>query len=256
MKNSALAVLTLFATSMAGNAADLPRREAPIDAPAYTSPVFSWTGFYLGGNIGGAWASRTVKDTVNNLAFSTSSTTPSPGRFIGGGQVGFNYQFNSFVIGVEADFDWGGENHKTNTGILVPGVAGLVGVTSNDSWLTTVAARFGFATDCVWLYGKAGGGWVGNNGFTITNTTTGSSITSSSQSSNGWLVGGGVEWAFSNNWTAKVEYDYLALSDRSFVIPAGAPFLVGDTFNFSSRTIRMVKVGVNYLFNGGQLRTY
>jgi outer membrane immunogenic protein len=231
---------------VAGNAADLPPRETPVDPPVYSSPVFRWTGFYLGGNIGGAWANRTVTDTVNNLTFSTSLT----GRLIGGGQVGFNYQFSSIVIGVEADFDWGADDKRTKTGIIVPGVAGLVGVTSNDSWLTTVAARFGFASDCVWLYGKAGGGWVGTKGLTITNTTTGASITGSNQSSSGWLAGAGVEWAFSNNWTAKAEYNYLNLSNRSFVVPAGAPFLVGDTFSFSSRSIRMVKVGLNYLFNG------
>jgi len=251
MKNSALAVSAFFAMSVAANAADLPRQEVPVSAPVHAVP-FSWTGFYLGGNIGGAWAHRTVTDTVHGLDFSTSRD----GRFIGGGQVGLNYQFSSFVIGVEADFDWSVEDNKASPGVLVPGVAGLVGVSSNDSWLTTVAARFGFAYDCLWLYGKAGSGWVGNKGFTVTNLTTGASITGSNKSSNGLLLGGGVEWAFANNWTVKVEYDYLGLTNRSFVVPAGAPFLVGDTFNSTSRNMQMVKVGVNYLFNAGSARSY
>jgi outer membrane immunogenic protein len=62
-------------------------------------------------------------------------------------------------------------------------------------------------------------------------------------------VGAGIEWAFLPNWSAKVEYNYLGLDDRTFTVPAGSPFLAADTFNQSSRSIQMVKVGINYLFN-------
>ena len=101
-------------------------------------------------------------------------------------------------------------------------------------------------TNGPWLfYGKAGGGWIGNEDFTVTNLTTGSSFTISNDSSNGgWLVGAGVEWA-----SVKVEYNYLGLEDRTFTVPAGSPFLPGDTFTQSNRNIQMVKVGINYLFN-------
>ena len=62
-----------------------------------------------------------------------------------------------------------------------------------------------------WLfYGKAGGGWVGNDDFTINNLTTGTSITASNNTNSGWLVGAGIEWAFAPNWSVKIEYDYLA----------------------------------------------
>jgi outer membrane immunogenic protein len=66
-------------------------------------------------------------------------------------------------------------------------------------------------TNGPWLfYGKVGGGWVGNNSFTITNVTTGASITTSNNNTNsGWLVGAGIEWAFAPNWSAKIEYNYL-----------------------------------------------
>jgi outer membrane immunogenic protein len=67
----------------------------------------------------------------------------------------------------------------------------------------------------------------------------------------GWLVGAGFEYAFTNNWTVKLEYDYLGLGNRTFVIPAAAPFLAGDTFTANNRNVQMVKVGVNYLFNWG-----
>ena len=68
-------------------------------------------------------------------------------------------------------------------------------------------------------------------------------------SNGGGLVGAGFEYAFTNNWTVKLEYDYLGLGNRTFVIPATAPFLAGDTFN--NRNVQMVKVGFNYLFNWG-----
>jgi outer membrane immunogenic protein len=212
----------------------------------------SWTGFYLGGNIGAVWADGIITDTINGLNFNASNE----GRFIAGGQAGLNYQFSIFVIGVEADFDWG-INNKPATGIAVPGVAGLVAAKSNDSWLATVAGRFGLAYDCLWLYGKAGAGWVGNHGFSVTNVTTGESIKATSTTPNsGWLVGGGLEWAFASNWTAKVEFDYLVLANRSFVVPGGAPFLVGDTFISTRRDVQMLKVGMNYLFNAAAVRSY
>jgi len=64
-----------------------------------------------------------------------------------------------------------------------------------------------------------------------------------------WLVGAGIEWAFLPNWSAKVEYNYLGLDDRTFTVPAASPFLASDTFTQSNRSIQMVKVGINYLFN-------
>ena len=128
--------------------------------------------------------------------------------------------------------------------------------TSNNRWITTLAARFG-VTNGPWLfYGKAGGGWVGNDDFTINNLTTGTSITASNNNTNsGWLLGAGIEWAFAPNWSAKVEYNYLGLDDRTFIVPAGVPgFLPGDTFTQSNRNIQMVKVGINYLFNWSSYR--
>jgi outer membrane immunogenic protein len=93
-------------------------------------------------------------------------------------------------------------------------------------------------------------GWVGNDDFTITNLTTSTSVTGSNNNTNsGWLVGAGIEWAFLPNWSAKVEYNYLGLDDRTFVVPAGSPFLAGDIFTQSNRNIQILKVGINYRFN-------
>jgi outer membrane immunogenic protein len=231
-------------------AADMAVKAPPPLPPPV--PVFSWTGFYIGANIGGAWSNNRWTDTL----FLTPFNNNNNGVFIGGGQIGGNYQIGQFVIGGEWDFDWAANNNN-NTGVIIPGVGNIV-VTNNNRWITTVAARFGWAIDHWLLYGKAGGGWVGNNNLTITNLTTGASFTCGTftnfnncgNNTGGWLVGAGFEYAFTNNWTVKVEYDYLGLGNRTFFVPAG-PFLAGDTFTTNNRNVQMVKVGVNYLFNWG-----
>src|SRR6266540_3652446 len=231
--HTSAAVAAQLTLLMAANAADVGVRPQPYTPPpAYVPPPFSWTGFYLGGNIGGAWANHDVTDTF----------------FIGGGQLGFNWQVSNIVLGLEWDIDGAANNNNTGT-VFIPTV-GTIQVTSNNRWITTLAARFG-VTNGSWLfYGKAGGGWVGSDDFTVTNLTTGASFTGSNNNTNsGWLLGAGIEWAFLPNWSAKVEYNYLGLDDRTFVVPAGSPFLAGDTFTQSNRNIQMLKVGINYRFN-------
>jgi outer membrane immunogenic protein len=117
--------------------------------------------------------------------------------------------------------------------------------------MTTVAGRVGvaFPTFNNWLwYGKAGGGWVGVNNPTVTDVTTGNSLSiSNSNSNSGLLVGGGVEWAFAPNWTAKLEYDKLFLDNRTFTV--NGTVLNGDVLTLFHRNVQTVTVGVNYLFN-------
>jgi outer membrane immunogenic protein len=243
-----LASAAMLLIPLAAHSADLAVKAPPLPPV----PVFSWTGFYIGANIGGAWANNRWTDTLFLTNFNNNGNN---GVFIGGGQIGGNYQIGNFVIGGEWDFDWAGNNNNNNNGVIIPGVGTFL-VTNNNRWITTVAARFGYAIDHWLLYGKAGGGWVGNNNLTVTNVTTGVSLTCGNftncgNNTGGWLVGAGAEYAFTNNWTVKFEYDYLGLGNRTFVIPATAPLLAGDTFTSNNRNVQMVKVGVNYLFNWG-----
>jgi outer membrane immunogenic protein len=249
--HTSAAVAAQLTLLMAANAADVGVRPQPYTPPpAYVPPPFSWTGFYLGGNIGGAWANHDVTDTFLGVNFNNGN---NDGVFIGGGQLGFNWQVSNIVLGLEWDIDGAANNNNTGT-VFIPTV-GTIQVTSNNRWITTLAARFG-VTNGSWLfYGKAGGGWVGSDDFTVTNLTTGASFTGSNNNTNsGWLVGAGIEWAFLPNWSAKVEYNYLGLDDRTFVVPAGSPFLAGDTFTQSNRNIQMLKVGINYRFNWSSYR--
>jgi outer membrane immunogenic protein len=175
---------------------------------------------------------------------------------MGGGQIGFNYQFagsgyagGGFVLGAEAQFDWVG----TNGGVTVTGPLGhSFNVTSNDTGIATLAARFGFAFDRALFYGKFGGGWVGNNGFTITDlTTTQQFVGDNSHTLGGWMAGAGLEFAFGDNWSAKIEYDFIGLGGRTFTVPGTfIPALAGDTIT-SDHNVQLIKVGLNWRFGWG-----
>ena len=224
INKSLIAGAALIALGTTGvRAADLP--VAPLPPAPLPAPVFLWTGFYVGANVGGAWARNNWSDSLFVTNFNNNG-----GVFIGGGQLGFNYQIGQFVVGAEWDFD-GAANSGHGAAVATP--AGSFVVTSNNHSISTVAARFGYATfDHLLFYGKLGGGWVGNN-------------------NGGWLVGAGIEWMFVPNWSVKVEYDYIGLGNRTFSIPATAPILAGDTFTSNNRNVQEFKFGVNYLFNWG-----
>jgi outer membrane immunogenic protein len=246
----------LLAASFAANAADV---KMPAKAPAMPMPPpFSWSGFYIGGNLGGAWTNIDATDAFFGQNFGNNSN--NGGVFIGGGQLGFNYQVGNytggnFVWGVEWDFDGTSKNNNnTGNGAIIAGALGLGHAFTagfNERWVTTIAARFGWAYDRVLFYGKAGGGWLGISSFTVTDLTTGASISGSGNASvGGWLVGAGFEWAFADNWSARFEYDFLGLGNRTFTVPAGFP-LAGDTFTTSNLNVQMATVGINYRFNWG-----
>jgi outer membrane immunogenic protein len=254
---AAAGLSALLSLPMAATAADLPAAAPPpVKAPVYEPPPFSWTGFYLGGNLGGAWASNNW--TLTDPTFTTGFVSPGDDNFIGGGQLGFNYQMGNFVWGVEGEAEYFANNNGnaaltalapvTANGVTA---ADTLQVVSNNTWMATVAARFGFALDRTLYYAKAGWGWVGNSGLTFTDQTSGGAISLNSFNQNGWLVGAGVEFAFAYNWTVKLEYSYLNLGSQTFTVPATAPIVASDTFTTGPNNIQSIKLGINYLFNWG-----
>src|ERR1700729_2288100 len=125
----------LLGTSLAAKAADLPPPQMTPRAPvAYipAAPMFSWTGFYIGGNVGGGWSRGNVTDSLFGVNFDNGNSA----SFLGGGQVGGNYQIGSFVIGAEADFDWFANNNNSSNGTTVPGGA-VLQASANNRWETT-----------------------------------------------------------------------------------------------------------------------
>jgi outer membrane immunogenic protein len=128
------AAVVALTGSQTASAADLGRPPPPVYVPP-AAPPFSWTGWYVGGNLGVAWTQGSVSDSFGN-----SFSNAQKAVFIGGGQVGANYQINWLVIGGEADFDWLANDHNSSNTVFVPGV-GALQVSTNDRWITTVAAR-------------------------------------------------------------------------------------------------------------------
>jgi outer membrane immunogenic protein len=123
--------------------------------------------------------------------------------------------------------------------------------TLNNRWVTTATAKLGDAWDRVLLYGKGGGAWVGTNNSNVSVTTpAGTTATSLSGSStnSGWTAGIGVEWAFYGNWSARAEYDFIGLQNKSYTVATNAPAFAGDSINVNNRNIQLVTAGLNYKF--------
>jgi len=247
MKRVLSAPVALLALSTVGTAAakaadvypPLPPAPGPMQPayPAYppvVAPIpFCWTGFFVGGNLGFAWVDEDIIDSNGNTFSITNN------GFIGGGQVGYNYQIGNFVFGAEWMFD--------GTSLNLPAVGGISATTK---WVTTFAGRFGYAWGR-WLgYGKVGGGMVGTD-VTIANLMNGGSVNTSNDNT-GWLVGTGVEWAFAPNWTVKLEYDFLGLNSLPVISTTGPATVVANGSG-NNHNLQMFTVGVNYLFNWGPL---
>lgn len=200
----------LLATS--AFAADLPRKSAPV-APAYSRvPTFTWTGFYAGVNAGYGFGAFTGRG---------SGIFKDPSGFIGGGQIGYNHQINQLVIGVETDLQYSGVSGKNAAGASKGSIP----------YFGTVRARAGIAMDRLMPYVTAGYAYGG------TELTVGAVGTTKTMH-HGYVLGAGIEYAFTNNITAKVEGLYMDLGEKS---------VLGGTRKIGAET-GIVRAGVNYKF--------
>lgn len=216
----------LVLTAAGALAADVPpsRYIPPPRAPAYV-PFFSWNGFYVGVNAGYGTGKSNWTDTVTSI---TTGDFDVKGP-VAGGTVGYNTQLGGGIFGIEADFDWA--NIKGSTI-----VACATGCETRLQWLTTLRGRVGYALDRFLPYLTAGGAF-GNVKGTLT------SVGSFTESKAGWTAGGGVEYAFVNNWTAKLEYLYVDLgTSRCDAACSG-----GNPLDVKFNT-HLLRGGVNYKF--------
>jgi outer membrane immunogenic protein len=234
-------VAAIAMTSIGANAADLPARRMPAPAPVYAPPPSSWAGFYVGGNLGGASTHTRITDDITGASLNTGGLS----GFIGGGQLGYNFQTGNFVWGGEWTFDWASLERTSG---VVSTSKGALQATFSTPWITTLAARFGYAWDRYLLYGKVGGGWVDNK-LTVSNLTSGLSA-SATNSNAGLLLGVGGEWALYNpNWTFKIEYDHIGLDTWHAASP-----IAGDAIS-AKRNVNMIVGGFNYKFQGSLFQT-
>jgi outer membrane immunogenic protein len=249
MKRLAFAFALAVGAASAALAADLPT-PGPIPPPIYAPAIiYNWTGLYVGGNLGVGWNGGSFSDSIGN----TLSLSSNP-LFLGGAQVGLNYQFGSgILVGAEADFDWLTNNTSSSNTIVLQNPTGTptgssASLSANNRSLTTVVGRLGYAWDRVLFYGKGGGAWVASNGPSL--TIDGTPVGISSSNKWGFTGGVGIEWAFAGNWSARFEYDFVGLN-QTFTVPTSAGGLpAGDQFIGNTRNIQLVNAGLNYKFGG------
>ena len=227
MKRVFLSAVALTVLAAPAFAADMPARTY-TKAPVYTPPqaIYNWTGFYIGGHLGGAFAGNNSLEGNN-------------GRFLGGVQGGFDYQFApNWVLGIEAQYSWMDRN-TTNFG--VPGATVVSSTGANQ--LGSVTGRLGYTWGPALLYAKGGYAWRDGNALGVNVAGVPAGFTTSGNTKDGYTVGGGLEYMFAPNWSAKAEYQYYNFGNTTFT--GGPAPVVGSRFNSDEHT---VKVGVNYRF--------
>jgi outer membrane immunogenic protein len=264
MQRAALAISVLAISSIGALAADLPMRtKAPAMVPI---PIYSWTGFYVGGNVGYGWGNAdtfvnplpTAAIFVNLLP---QTLSPDPKGVIGGVQAGYNWQAGKFVVGVEADIQGSDVNGNVSVNPIIqnnntpfPG-AGFLASHQRLDWFGTARLRAGFTpVDRLLLY-VTGGVAYGDVDYSAQTdfrpVGTEQYPAAFSRTKVGWTAGGGAEWAFAQNWSAKVEYLYMDLGSESTIanpVPPLPPFQVGYSWKTQEQIVR---VGVNYKFGFG-----
>jgi len=232
MKKTVLGAALLATLAGQAFAADMPPRTYTKAPPPYTAPavVYNWTGFYIGGHAGAAFAGD-------------NSLQGSDARFLGGVQAGFDYQFApNWVIGAEAQYSW--LSNGNNNSVLFPGGVAVTGNPADQ--IGSVTGRLGYTWGPALLYAKGGYAWRDGNNFGVTAGGLPTTFTTSGNSKDGYTVGAGLEYMFAPNWSAKAEYQYYNFGSTTFT--SGPASVVGTRLRDDDHS---VKLGVNYRFGWG-----
>jgi outer membrane immunogenic protein len=242
VKNSFLAGVSVGALILVPGA-----HAADIGGQVYKAPSapppqpWSWTGFYLGANVGGVTAkSALTNDPSTIFNWLTGQANVSSSSVIGGFQAGYNYQISNIVLGVEGDIDFASAGHSTAAASL--GGPGADTYSSHLNSLDTIRGRVGWAFDHLLVYGTGGAAFadlkdqLADTAFPFT--------TGPKSFVNGWTGGGGLEYAFADHWTVKAEYLHVMFPDRTaYGGFAAFPY----AFTFKDK-LNVGRVGINYKF--------
>jgi outer membrane immunogenic protein len=244
-------------------AADMATK-MPANAPPPPAPVYSWTGFYVGGNIGGGWTSgwnSTYSPLPSPAAFggAPGSLSMNASGIVGGVQGGYNWQFTNWVAGVEGDFTWTHLNaNAASQSLTFPGLAPIPGefqtMNRTVNWLASARGRIGYAWDRTFLY-VTGGPALGQMAYTANkNVLAGGGFSfpaSFSSTQPGWVAGGGVEQALSgawSKWTVRAEYLYYGFGGQSVVVPQVPATAFTRAYTWSDANLQVVRAALNYRF--------
>jgi outer membrane immunogenic protein len=236
-----LLTATIIVSVVSGSAlaADMSQ---PGPAPVYSKapmvmPMYSWTGCYVGGNIGGLWATTNWTIAANGAAITNQNIS----GFLGGGQVGCNYQISTWVFGVQGDYDW------TNSNTATADMAAVVLTDhTNIKSLASVTGRVGYAWDRFLGYVKGGGAWEKET-YSTTLNVFGLTFSTASETRTGWTIGVGGEYGFTDWLTAFAEYDYYGFgtTTNTFTTIVGVPQVASI-----KETQSVAKAGFNFKFSG------
>ncbi len=235
MRKLLMTTAILCFASGAALAADLPYRKS---APVYTPPppAFTWAGLYVGGQIGYQWGSASPNLYGPDGSFVTTLPTTNASGIVGGAHLGYNFQVSQLVFGLEGDINglsYQGTNYAA--GFLSP-------FTTRENVEGSVRGRIGYAFDRILVYGTGG---VAFGNFQNTYTGIGGGFDSLSSTRTGWTVGGGVEYAVTNNWSIRAEYRYTDFGRNNDFLNASLPGDYVHQHIFDNR----VQVGFSYKFD-------
>lgn len=259
MKKAILGLVAIGALVTApAMAADL---RMPVKAPpAPLPPVATWTGCYIGGNVGGAWTRQEqARVDIVGPVVAPVVAGPAPADYgtetdtsiAGGGQIGCDYEFaQGWVIGVQGMFDWT-DLHGSHALPAFPTFT----MNDNTDNFETATARLGYAfAGSALAYVKGGAAWVHNHD--VLTQPGGALSEQASWTATGWTVGGGVEWRFMPNWSLFAEYDYMDFGTQTVLFSAPPGLTSAGEHIAIKQNVQAALVGVNYRFNfGGPLAT-
>jgi outer membrane immunogenic protein len=241
MRKFLLGTAALVALASPAMSADMRSRPA-YKAPPPVVPVWSWTGCYVGGHVGGLWATKHWTNvTPGSSTFGQSAGSHDVDRWLWGVQAGCDYQFaGGFVIGVASDYAWV-DAEGSNVVLFDPSTT----IKSKIDSLASITGRIGYAWERLLGYVKGGGAWEQDN-FALLTTATLSTLGSVSTTRSGWTVGIGGEYAFANLLSGFIEYNYYDFGSRNhtFIVP-GEP-VIADI----KETKSVLKAGLNLRFGG------
>jgi outer membrane immunogenic protein len=254
MRKFSFASAAALAVTLAGPAlaADLPMKsEAP-----YVEPRFSWTSCYVGGHVGGGRGSKAMTDPVllvQDSLIAPGTTTgvttvnTSPTGAVIGGEIGCDYQLSSnVVIGIEGTAS-GSTMRGSQTVSLHDSPPDVALVQANNNFLASVTGRIGYAFDNVLLYGRGGLAVAGDKYNVSGGSVAGSGTPFNFQGLDnrvGYVVGGGLDWAFTRHWSMNVEYDYYQFGHGNILMTDGISGLTGVVD--VKQSVQVVKVGFNF----------
>lgn len=242
MKRLSIAAIGFAALSMVAPAmaADMAVKAPP---PAPVVAIYNWSGFYIGAN--GGWAqSHGCVDFVNDLGVAAGACGDRSGG-VAGGQIGYRWQTNQFVLGLEAQGDWA-DLKNTRVSLIDP----FLSTTAKTDAIGLFTVQLGWAWNASLFYVK-GGAAVTRNRLDLFDNLTGIGIASAGHTRWGGALGVGYEYGFAPNWSVGVEYDHLWMGNdnNAFVgvpLPSGG-FIAG---NGISQDVDMITLRLNYRFGG------